>query len=261
MARVFVGVSLPCRDPGDQPVWARQNGNAVLTVQQGFLKKDGAILGVGYPFGSTVRWIMLYVFSEAVRTQSPVIDLGFSMNQFLSRLGLAKDGRRLVAVRDQLSRLLAASIKYTFSSQDVSGGRDLGIAAEYVFCRPSEGGKLRGFVKINELLFRDLIDHAVPVDVGAVRALRDSPTAMDLFVFLSYRLRKLTRPVSMPWQALQSQLGSDFKKTKEFARHVRLELRRVHSVWPSLKFSFYCGGVTFSPPSQLPVSIARKSRK
>jgi hypothetical protein len=48
--------------------------------------------------------------------------------------------------------------------------------------------------------------HAVPIDLRAVAATR-STVRLDLYMFLTYRLNSLRRPVRLPWSALLAQIG------------------------------------------------------
>lgn len=258
LARAFVVTNLPHADPGNVVVWSRSNGDACLTIQQGYETVGGNLVGVGYPAGSTARWLLLFILTEAVRQQSPSVSIGASLTSFLRLLGLPSEGRRIYAVREQLHRLLAASIRFSFRDRHLIAGSNLSLAGDFLLWRQETGARVLGFVTLNDAIFRDLIAHPVPLDLGAIRALRDSPLATDLFVWLSFRIRSVRHPLSISWLALQNQFGSDYSLTKEFARHVRRELRRVHAVWPTLKTNFYRGGVTFFPPAELPVKMRRR---
>lgn len=258
LARAFVVVNLPHSDPGSISVWVRTNGDAAITIHPGFTSDKGHPVCLGFPYGSTARWLLVYVMTEAVRKQSPKVCLGESLVVFLRSLGLSIEGRRIRAVREQLARLLGASIRFTFRSHEMLAGRDLSLASDFFLWRQESGQSSLGYATLNDSLFRDLLAHPVPLDIGAIEALRDAPLAIDLFIWLSFRLRSLRHPLSLSWLALQGQFGSDYTETKEFARHVRKELRRVHTVWPSLRTKFYRGGVTFFPPAELPVKMRRR---
>ncbi len=198
------------------------------------------------------------MFTDAVRRQSPEVDLGNSVTAFLRELGVATDGRRLRAVQEQMARLLAASIRFSFRDRNIIAGANRSIASDYLLWRRQSGTRTRGYAVLNDAVFRDLVQHPIPLDLGAIRALRDCPLAIALFVFFSFRLRAQTRPLRMRWVMLQSQLGADYRAAKEFARHARLAMRRVHAVWPSLRTEFFRGGVTFFPPDSLPVKRLRR---
>ncbi|MCX6936460.1 MAG: replication protein RepA [Verrucomicrobia bacterium] len=233
------------------------NGDAALTIQQSYYRENGKLKPTGYPYGATARWLLLCVFSSAVRQQAPVVSLGNSATEFLRELGMPRDGRRMRAVNDQLSRLFSASIRFSFRNRQLITGSNLSVASDFMLWRHDSGTRAHGYVVLSESVFNDLIQHPIPLDSGAVRALRDSPLAIDLFVFLSFRLRSQIQPLKLSWVALQKQVGADFTETKEFSRYARRAMRRVHSVWPSLKTEFFRGGVTFFPPTQLPVKMQK----
>jgi hypothetical protein len=235
----------------------RKNGDALLTIHPGYASNGGQPECMGFPFGATARWLLIYVLTESVRQQSPRVSLGESLTSFLRALGLPAEGRRVRVVRDQLQRLLCASIRFTFRDHAMLAGRNLSLASDFFLWRNEDGQRALGFATLSDSLFRDLVAHPIPLDIGAVRVLRDSPLAIDLFVWLSFRLRKLRHPLSLSWFSIQGQFGADYTEMKEFARNVRKELRRVHAVWPSLRTSFYRGGVTFFPPAELPVKLRR----
>jgi hypothetical protein len=52
MARELVQVTLPHRNPGDVPEWARSNGNLTLSIRPGWAadQKTGERRPIGYPF-------------------------------------------------------------------------------------------------------------------------------------------------------------------------------------------------------------------
>jgi hypothetical protein len=261
LARCFLVANLPLTEPSDTNVWSRKNGDATLTIQPGFVADYGRLACVGYPYGSTARWLLLYICTESVRQQSPHVSLGPTLTRFLRTLGFPTDGRRHRAVREQLDRLLLASIRYVFRDHETLAGRNLSLASEFLLWKSENGHRALGFATLNEAVFRDLTAHAIPLDLGALRALRDAPLAMDLFCWLSFRLRSLRHPLTLGWLALQPQFGADFAKPKEFARHMRRALRRVQHVWPELKLRYFRGGVTFFPPEKLPVAMrGRKCR-
>ncbi len=208
LARAFVVVNLPLRDPGDVSVWSRVNGDATLTVQQGYFRTGNTVSPAGYPFGATARWLLLAVFTEAVRRQSPEVDLGSSVTAFLRELGVATDGRRLRAVQEQMARLLAASIRFSFRDHNVIAGANQSIASDYLLWRRQSGTRTRGYAVLNDAVFRDLVQHPIPLDLGAIRALRDCPLAIDLFVFFSFRLRARWAPTIAQLRSSRVTLGS-----------------------------------------------------
>lgn len=255
LPRAFVLLGLPHSNPGTVPVWSRKNGDAVLILQPGYTRQGDAEVCLGYPFGGIARLLLLSLCTSAVRTQSPNLEIGYSLRQFTLALGFEPDGRRMAAISEQLTRLLAAAIQFQFRDRTFYA-RNAPIAAEFFLWRHEKTEeRTTGFVRLSEFLFRDLIAHPVPVDMRAFACLLDAPLALDLFIWLSFRLREQRGILKLSWRALRQQFGSDYRRLKEFARHMRRQLRRVQSVWPELDVKFWPGGVTFNPPTKLPVAM------
>ena len=80
-------------------------------------------------------------------------------------------------------------------------------------------------------------DHAlgVPVDLRAIRLLRSSPLAIDLYVWLTYRMSYLRRPTLVPWQGLENQFGADYTRPRDFRRRVLSHLESVLRVYPTVR--------------------------
>ena len=92
-ARLWAQLSLPYKDPGDTSLWIRRNGSLTLRVNPGMTGPKGAEIS-GYPYGVLPRYILTWMSTEAVRTQSPVLQLGSNLSDFMDRLGLSPTGAR-----------------------------------------------------------------------------------------------------------------------------------------------------------------------
>src|SRR3954471_12089051 len=73
-------VSLPAKRPADDlKPWVRENGRVSLTIMPGVFKAPGRSLEhVGIPYGARARLLLMYLQTEAVRTESPVVNMGGS---------------------------------------------------------------------------------------------------------------------------------------------------------------------------------------
>jgi len=118
MARELVLVTLPHKDPGEVPVWTRQNGNVTLLMQPGYKQNPTDSrhpICIGYPYGSIARLILYWIVTETRRTGEPRLVLGKSLADFMRKLGITPDdstGKRSSAnsVHRQLERLIYARI-------------------------------------------------------------------------------------------------------------------------------------------------------
>ena len=79
----FAMTALPHKSLRDT-VWIRQGGNIKLRIESGADAEDRV---VGLPYGAIARMILLYLQTEAVKTRSREIELGRSMNQWLTSMG------------------------------------------------------------------------------------------------------------------------------------------------------------------------------
>ena len=77
-------------------VWQIRTDHVTLLVQPGHKSlEEGDPIPVGVPYGSRARLILLYLQSEALRTQSREVELGRSMNAWLRRMGIPVGGKSI----------------------------------------------------------------------------------------------------------------------------------------------------------------------
>lgn len=238
LARLFTQTSLPYRDPGDVPAWGRRNGNLSLVVQPGMtIDRDGQPCSIGYPYGTIPRLLLTWLSTEAVRTQSAELSLGSSLAEFMRSLELTPTGGRngtITRLRRQMERLFQASLSVRWDG-DASreAGARLSVASAYDLwwadANPGQPALLPSSVRLSDEFYREVTEHPVPLDLGALRALRGSPLRLDIYAWLTYRMSYLRRRTEVPWDGLRSQFGSSNNDTrqgraqfrKDFARHLR----------------------------------------
>jgi hypothetical protein len=86
----------------NETIWVRQGNNIKLRLESG-MDADNKV--VGLPFGAIARIILLYLQTEAVKTKSRDIELGRSMNHWLTTMGIDNGGKTYKLVREQSRRL------------------------------------------------------------------------------------------------------------------------------------------------------------
>ncbi len=253
LARELILCTLPHRDPGEVPVWARQNGNFTLMLQSGY---DGKSLQpIGLPYGSIPRLILLWVVTEAVRTKSRNIQLGNTLNDFLREIGLdPKTGggkyshaRRL---KEQMMKLFECRISFKYSAGDENEGRkaslnmELAKEAQYWwnFKRPEQGTLFQSHIVLGEAFFEAITASPVPVDFRALKALKQSPFALDLYTWATYRVYTLQQSkrqeVRIPLSSLKEQFGGEYSRADHFKTALEEGLAKVQKVFPALDYAF-----------------------
>ena len=115
IARALTQATMPHKATSDNE-FTRQNGNFTLTMM--------SPRRVGLPYGSIPRLLVSWVTTEAVRTKSPVLELGPSLSAFMTELGLTPTGGRwgtITRLRDQMTRLFASSVTCVYDDKDKTG--------------------------------------------------------------------------------------------------------------------------------------------
>jgi hypothetical protein len=247
-------MSLPIRRPADEhaPI-IRQDGQYTLAItpRPVLLGNDAPqrLASLGVPYGTLPRLILIHIMSKAVRTKSRQVHLGDTFTAWMRHMGYKSIsyGPRGSAtlIRGQLDRLLACEwmIRWDNSRQDGAkefGIKEIKLSSEYVGFDGRSGTFARE-IRLTEGFFEHLCDHAVPLDENAIRQLRDSSTALDLYTWLAYRLPRLAKakPATLNWQQLAVHFGNDGTHIRKFRQTVRDAWeRQVSAVYPDARVDF-----------------------
>ena len=163
---------------------------------------------LGVPYGSLPRLVLIHIMTEAVRTRSRHIVLGTSFTDWMRRMGFRtiSYGPRGSAtlIREQLDRLLACEWMIRWDNKTAQGDKEFAVKEvkltnDYAGVNGRNGGFSREIL-LTEGFFDHLREHAVPLDENAIRQLRDSATALDLYTWLAYRLPRIEQKPPCPAQ-------------------------------------------------------------
>jgi hypothetical protein len=254
-ARILTIATLPHRaQPGDQ--YERTNGGYRLIVQ--------AMPGAGLPFGSYPRLLLSWLSTEIVRTRQRDLEFGPSMAQFLKNLGLQRSGGRGRAAEPHEVRLRSAGTIARMKRQIVSlfGARFIlhnvsNTSGERVEMLPIGDSvqlwrdtdladdRFPSRLRVSESFYEHIVRGPVPVDLRALRALKRSPLALDLYTWLTHRNFVLQNggraATTIGWSSLQTQFGADYpldsRGRADFKKAFHAAYRRVQLVYPGARLS------------------------
>ncbi len=71
---------------------------------------------------------------------------------------------------------------------------------------------------LSERFYEEVRTSPVPIDMRAMKALKKSPLALDIYFWLSYRLSDLRQARVIPWPALQMQFGASLSRGNQLGR-------------------------------------------
>lgn len=245
MARAMTLATLPHRAV-EGSVFQRKNGQYTLTLM--------APPDVGLPYGTVPRLLLAWLTTEAVRTQSRELVLGNSMSEFMGELGLIPSGGRwgsITRLKNQTTRLFSSTINARFSDDGGVAILNQSIASQAMLWwhpkNPEQVGLWQSSVTLSEQFFKEIIEHPIPIDLRALKALKQSPLCLDIYIWLTYRVSYLKSDIVIPWEALAAQFGSDYGRIRDFKEAFVKALSRVYVVYGAARFSVEERGLLVKP--------------
>lgn len=237
MARTLAQVTLPHRDQGTALYFERSNGKVTLAVR--------GHKTYGLPYGTLPRLVLAWISTEAVRTQSPTLELGRSAAEFARKLSLHYNGRDLGRLKRQCLALARSVISIDGVDKQGLAFDDLKIANRgFVFW--NDDGLERptaweSTLTLTPDFYIATTSSPVPLDLRVYHALKKSPLAMDIYTWLTYRIFLLSHsghPKAMiPWTGLKLQFGGNYahgeQGLRDFKKAFNRRLREVLLFYPA----------------------------
>jgi Plasmid encoded RepA protein len=255
--------SLPySRQAPDVRRFERRQGRMSLVLEAGELQSpDGAWVPQPLPYGSRARLLLLHLCSEAIRQNSPTIDIEDSLSAFIRSMGYEVTGGKngsITAFKAQVNALAACSMKIgvwngerartirtvPFDSLDVW----FPVNADQRILWPST-------ITFSQAFFDTLKQHALPTNTRAVRVFANSPRKLDLLFWLGYRLKHIQKPLRIGWDALKEQFGQDIGRDRRFRADLAADLAHLNDVFPKLAINLDDTGLTLLPCSPTALAI------
>jgi hypothetical protein len=248
----FCMTALPHKRIPDDQVWERRCHRLRLTVEPGWLPFGGRSRLIGVPYGSRARMMLLYLQTQAVQTQSPEVELGRSMYEWLSRMSIPVGGNTYRMVREQANRISACHLTFfwedgateSFEKDAIVKG---GIRLRSTNDSPAQGQFWDDTVRLSDSFFRALREHPVPVWEPALREISNQSMALDIYVWLAYRLRALVKPTAVSWPAVFAQFGAGFAELRNFKPKFQEALAFALAVYPAAVVKVETTGLVLHP--------------
>jgi hypothetical protein len=246
----FCLTALPHKKLADDQPWEKKGHKVTLLVEPGRLKHGGRTKLYGVPYGARARMILLYLQTQAIRTSSREVALGRSMRDWMERMGLAVGGETAHALREQAARISACNLKF-FWEEGGSYGFERGAIVRSglrFHAEDSTQGTLwEDRVVLDETFYAALRDHPVPLLETAIRQLRDRSMSLDIYVWLAWRLHRLTKATPISWPALHAQFGTGFKAVRQFKPRFTEALEAALAAYPEARIDLDNKAITLHP--------------
>ena len=254
MARTMALCSLPRSNPGNRLRYVRRNGPYTLVMSAGGLYK--------LPFGNLPRLILAWMCTEAVRTQSRELVLGRSLSEFMRSLDVySSSGGKHTRLRNQMKRLFNTNVRLVYKDAHGETSVSSSVADRTAFWwnerKPDEPVLWESKIRLGEDFFNEILSHPVPIDMNTLTALKRSSLGLDLYLWLTYRMFTLKRPLRLTWKQVYCQFGADPAKASDnqtvqnFRYKVLRELKKIKLAWPELNYSIGRGLLILLPSTSV----------
>lgn len=237
-SRPFILCGLPVKRPAKGTlIHVRRNGKFFLRITG-----DPEF---GLPFGQD-RLVPIWVATLAIRQRSRVVHFDAAA-EILEAFDLPRDGKTYRRLVEGFKRIFASTMFFGAEEELKTAAVWKGARfhffdrmeiwyTKHVHQRNLPDDKFRNVIELSEAFWDELQAHPIPVDFAAVRALADSPGALDFYMWLCWRCWKVRGVESIPLfgpGGLLGQLGVEgYGVRRNFRKTLRRWLIKTHAQWP-----------------------------
>ena len=136
--------------------------------------------------------------------------------------GKRGDAKRL---QEQMMRLFRALISFEDTRETHIRYLDMQVAPKaelwWDASRTQQDNLWDSWIELGESFYEAVITSSVPVDLRALRALKRSPLALDLYSWLTYTTFVASRSRKdrlVPWEGLHGQMGAEYAELSGFQK-------------------------------------------
>lgn len=236
---IFAQCILPIKAlPEGEDYYHVQHGNTNLTIQAGIIQnQDGKIYKAAIPSGPKARLILPYIINSVKSTGNPTVDMGKSLRQYMEKNGIPVGGANAKEISRQVHNIAASNIYIgihgSTETHSYSCQKNYRIAQEISFFTERDPDQLaiwNPYFRVSDEFIAAAVDsHSFLLDFKPLIELQASPRAMDMYIWLSYRLHSVKHPVKIPYKSLFGIFGKQTKSLGDFKRSFKAA---IHAAIP-----------------------------
>ena len=277
----LIQCTLPHSEPKG-PTWVRTNGDFTLILASG-VDKSGDFIGL--PYGSFPRLVLAHIITRVIQTGERRIELSSCFIKFLEQVGYTANlnTRHSKSISDKLQRLLRASITFEYSTGNAKRGalavQDVKIAPKFAlwwdYKQPDQGSFFESYIEISDEFRQAILRAPVPLHTEILAALKKSPLALDLYMWVSYRLFTMQatgqEQLTLSYSSLREQFGSGMGEGnyRLFRFRLKEEFAKVAKYWQTpgggtalLNYELHEDGLTlYRSPLLIPIAKRQAALK
>lgn len=268
----FCIAGLPLRRPKNtMEPWNRRDGRFSLTVEPArFVLPNGRQIEVGVPFGPKARLLSMWLATEARDPRRSSGDRWMEMGritEWLQAVGLPVTGGERGSIgptKDQLVRLSFPIFTMFLNGDDgghvfkreslIEGGAFKDDDLELWASRGHSAMRWPEALMLSQNAYDRFTRHSIPVPTARLRQVAHNAMAIDILVYLCYRLPLITHGESelLTWRDLMAQFGSS-EFASRFKQAFSESIKRTLDAYPEANVEMTGEGLVLrhSDPAEL----------
>jgi hypothetical protein len=167
----------------------------------------------------------------------------------------------ITRLREQMRRLFSTFVTCSYNDERRDANKSFQIVEESdTWWHPQnaeQAGLWESTLTLSQKFYNEVIAAPVPIDIRALKALKRSPMALDIYLWLTFRNSYLKAATVITWEQLQMQFGADYKLIRQFKAAFTESLRKVSVVYPAAKIQTLEQGILISPS---PTHVSRQGK-
>lgn len=244
-----------------------QHGSASLMFSAGSIQDPETKIVEDFevPAGPKARLLFSYIIDQAKRTGDTTVDMGHNLYQFMQKNKIPLGGKNRAEITRQVKNIAAGNISVGMwgetETHKYNRQRKYSIAQEVSFWMPKNIDQPQLWnpeLTLSDDFMGVLENHCLLLDIEPLVALQSNARAMDMYMWLSYRINTVKRDVKIPYDKLHSVFGNEVKDIRDFKKSFRksiqaalpfipnadvdLDTDKKHIILKNIKHSIYIPG-------------------
>lgn len=254
--------SLPRREIAAGERWARQFGQASLSLEPGALHVQGADgrterRSHGLPFGARARLLMLYFWREVRRTGCRELERSMSYRQYLGSLGISPGGKSYRGLREQALRIVGCRMIVAFRYGPMSGVFEDCLVEGGTVVVDDDGQHRYNTMLLSQRLFESMSDTPMAMLDTVIDRIGNQPFAIDIYCWLAMILPAVETETLFSWHGLHGYFGAGYRELRHFRLRMTDTLQRLAGLYPEARFRIDPGAGVFLYRSPSPAATLR----
>lgn len=267
---VFAQCFLPLRKlPKVQKFYEVQHGRASLAIVAGGLlnPRTKHIVQMDVPSGSAARIALAHINNHLIRSKSLdealMVPMGESLRDYMEYQGINVCGPNGKEIALQIHNLAAAHVMLGVWSGDHARQINTQITDAIDFWLEKDRRQRtlwQPVMQVSERYAAAVREHCVPHDMRALIGLYKDTRAMDIYVWLAYRLPRVParHDLFIRYDDLKPIFGTGVHELRKFRQLFKLSLRQAVMWYRDARVGVEPEGIRlFRSPSPVPIDLER----